>query len=203
MSTFGRLCTQSRAYDNCKPTLFSLWAELAYYSDAVECFWKLCIVPCSSLSENRINVKENPAFVRSTWSHRLWHLRTILIRFNNYNHRRTRRGVGGGGCPPGLKIFRANSVFRASASCSKILNDNKYFNTVKNSRATLFFRANASCSKILNDKKYIFSIVNSGDPLFFRASASCSKLLHVKCIQWKTSGQLCFSGQAQLLKNPE
>jgi len=29
----------------------------------------------------------------------------------------------------------------------------KYFNTVKNSMATLFFRASASCSKILNDKK--------------------------------------------------
>jgi len=39
-------------------------------------------------------------------------------------------GVRGGGsrgaaAPPGLKNFRANSVFRASASCSKILNDKK------------------------------------------------------------------------------
>ena len=67
-------------------------------------------------------------------------------------HRRTRRGVGGAAAPSGLKIFRANSVFRESATCSKIL----------------------------NDKKYIFSTVNSGHPLFFRASASCSKLLNVK-----------------------
>jgi len=62
--------------------------------------------------------------------------------------------------------------FRASASCSKILNVRSIFNAVKNFRATLFFRASASCSKILNDK--IFSI------------------------QWKIPGQLCFSGQAQV-----
>jgi len=30
-----------------------------------------------------------------------------------------------------VETFRANSVFRASASCSKILNDKKYLNTVK------------------------------------------------------------------------
>jgi len=48
----------------------------------------------------------------------------------------------------------------------------QYFNTVKNSRATLLFRARASCSKILNDKKYIFNTVkNSRATLFFRASA--------------------------------
>jgi len=31
--------------------------------------------------------------------------------------------------------------FRASTSCSKVLKDKKYFNTVKSFRATLFFRA--------------------------------------------------------------
>jgi len=46
-----------------------------------------------------------------------------------------------------VKKFRANSVFRASASCSKILKDKEYFNTVNNSEQTLFFRASASCSK--------------------------------------------------------
>jgi len=51
--------------------------------------------------------------------------------------------------------LRENSVFKARASCSKILNDKKYFNTVKNFRATLFFKASASCSNILNGKKYI------------------------------------------------
>jgi len=104
-----------------------------------------------------------------------------------------------------VKIFRATLFFTASASCWKILNDKKYFNTVKNSRATLFFMASASCSKIVNNvdfaKKFWIYSMNSGHPLFFRASASCSKLRNVKSmysIQWKTSGQLCFSGQAQV-----
>jgi len=40
--------------------------------------------------------------------------------------------AGEGLPPPGLKNFRANSVFRASGSCSKILNGKKYIvNTVK------------------------------------------------------------------------
>ena len=72
-----------------------------------------------------------------------------------FNHRRTKRGVGGASRPPVLKNFRSNSVFRASVSCSKILNDKKYFNTVKYFRETLLFRPSASCSKILNLKKYI------------------------------------------------
>jgi len=76
-----------------------------------------------------------------------------------------------------VKIFGADLFFKASASCSKILNDKIYFNTVKNPRATLFSRASAICSKIQNNKKYIFSNVNSGHPL--------------------------FSGPAQVDKNPE
>jgi len=52
-------------------------------------------------------------------------------------------GVRGGGsgaaaAPPGLKNFRANSVFRATASFSKTLNNKIYFSTVKNSGATVF-----------------------------------------------------------------
>jgi len=46
---------------------------------------------------------------------------------------------------PGHPLF-----FRASASCSKLLNVKSIFNTTLNSRATLFLRASASCSKILN-----------------------------------------------------
>jgi len=70
-------------------------------------------------------------------------------------------------------IFRATLFFRASASCSKILNYKKYFNTVKNSRATLFFRANTSCSK-LRIVKSIFNIVkNFRGNSVFRASESC------------------------------
>ena len=67
----------------------------------------------------------------------------------------------GGLPPPGLKIFKANSVFRTSTSCSKFLNNKKYFQTVKNFNATLFFSASASCSKILNDKKYIVNTVKN------------------------------------------
>ena len=84
-------------------------------------------------------------------------------------HRRTRR----------LKMFRANSVFSASASCSKILNDKKYLNTVKNSVTTPFSRGSATCWKILNDKKNIFNTVNSWHTLFCGASATYSKLLNV------------------------
>jgi len=90
-----------------------------------------------------------------------------------YRHRRTRREIGGEAAPPSLKIFRTNSVFQGKRySCSKILDDKKYCNTVKNSRATVF-QGNPKCSNILNDKKHIFITV-------------------------KIPGQLCFSGQAQV-----
>ena len=109
-----------------------------------------------------------------------------------HSHRRTKRG--GGGSPLGLKNSRAKSVFRASASCSKILNDKKYCNTVKNVMATLFFRASAICTKILNDEKYVFTTVNSGQTLFFKASASCSKILNDKKYIFNTvnSGHTLF-----------
>jgi len=48
--------------------------------------------------------------------------------------------------------------------------------------------------------------VNSGRPLFFRASASYSKILNSKkYIHYSENfqGTLCFSGQAQVVKNPE
>jgi len=54
---------------------------------------------------------------------------------------------GRGGRSSGLKNFRAKSVFRATASCSKILNNKIYFSAVRNSRATLFFRASAKLLK--------------------------------------------------------
>jgi len=56
----------------------------------------------------------------------------------------TSSGVRGGGAgvsaAPRLEKFRANSVFRASSSCSKILKDKKYLNTVKNFRANSCFQ---------------------------------------------------------------
>jgi len=66
----------------------------------------------------------------------------------------------------GLEKFRANSVFRVSSSCSKILKDKKYFNTVKNFRANYVFQGKRRWFKILNDKKCIFNTVNSGHALF-------------------------------------
>jgi len=50
------------------------------------------------------------------------------------------------------KIYIQYSEFRASASCSKILNVKTIFNTVKIFRANSVFRASVSCSKILKDK---------------------------------------------------
>ena len=122
----------------------------------------------------------------------------------NLEHRRTRReGRGGRPPPPGLKNFRANFVFRATASSSKILNNKIYFSTAKNSRATLFFRASGSCSKMLNNKKSTSDTVNSRHPLFFRASASYSKILNVKSIfnTVRNSRATLFSGQAQVTQN--
>jgi len=55
--------------------------------------------------------------------------------------------------PESKKYIQYSEKFQASISCSKILNDKKYFNTVKNFRSNLFLRASASCSKIPNDKK--------------------------------------------------
>jgi len=83
-----------------------------------------------------------------------------------------------------VKISRANSVFRASASCSKILKDIKYFNAMnlKNFKANSVFQGKHKLFKILNDKKYIFNTVISRQSLFFRASTSCSKILNVKSI---------------------
>ena len=56
---------------------------------------------------------------------------------HGHAHRRTRRGAGGRQLP-GLKIFRANYVFRASASCSKIVNDENISIQWKFSGQTLF-----------------------------------------------------------------
>ena len=98
----------------------------------------------------------------------------------SYRQWRTR---GRGRRPPlRFEKFRANSVFRPSSSCPKILKDKKYFNTVKNIRANSVFQGKRRLFKIVNDKKYIFNTVNSGHTLFFRASKRFSKILNVKTI---------------------
>ena len=131
--------------------------------------------------------------------------------------------VRGGGWPsPRLEKFRANSVFRASSSCSKILKNMKNiskqwkisgqilffrasayyskfwrikntFNTV-NSGHTLLFSARKSCSNILNVKSILNTAKNWMTNFVFRASASSSKILKDKNIskQWKIAGQTLF-----------
>jgi len=68
-----------------------------------------------------------------------------------------------------VKIFRANFVFQGKRKLYKSLNDKKYiFNTV-NSGHALFFRASASCSKVLKDKKYFNTVKSFRATLLFRA----------------------------------
>jgi len=77
--------------------------------------------------------------------------------------------------------FWANSVFRASAACSKILEEKHISIQWKISGQTVF-QGKRKLFKILNDKKYVFNTVNSGHTLFFRASAGCSKILIIRSI---------------------
>jgi len=101
-----------------------------------------------------------------------------------------------------VKTFRANSVSMGKRKLFKILNDKNYiFNTAK-SVHTLFFRASTSCSKILNDEKYIqHSETFQGTLCFSGQAQSCSKILwmiKIYSMQWNVSGQTLFSGQAQV-----
>ena len=89
---------------------------------------------------------------------------------------------GGGAAALRLEEFQGKLCFQGKRKLPKILNDKKYFNTVKNFRASLIFRASASCSKILNNKKYIFNTVNSGHTVFqgkckFFKNPECKKYI--------------------------
>jgi len=117
-----------------------------------------------------------------------------LIVTGSCHHRRTRRWAA----DPGFEKFQGKRNLLKNTECKNILN------TVKIFKATLFLRASATCSKILNDKRYIFITVNSGPTLLFRASATSSKTLDgKKHIQYSENfqGKLCFSGQAQVAQN--
>ena len=92
--------------------------------------------------------------------------------------------------PAGLKNISANSVFRASTTCSKIVNDKKYLNTVKNSRATLV----QGKRKLLKNPecKGIFNTVNSGQLCFSGQAQVAQKSWMIKnifSIQWTIPGQ--------------
>jgi len=73
----------------------------------------------------------------------------------NINTSPARAGGRGGQPPPGLKNFRRNSVFRASASCSKSWMIKKCFHTVKNFRAHSVFQSKRKLLKNPECKKYI------------------------------------------------
>jgi len=113
-----------------------------------------------------------------------------------------RSGGSVGRPPPGLEKFHGKLCFQGKR---KLLKNPEWqkMRIQYSEKATLFFRASASCSKILNNKKYVFRTVNSGYPLFFRASASCSKILNgQRYIQYSENFQrkLCFQGKRKLLK---
>jgi len=76
----------------------------------------------------------------------------------------------------------------------------KYLNTVKNSRATLFFRASDSCSKILNVKTIFNTVKIFRANSVFQGKRKLLKNPECKSIfnKVKISGQLCFSGQARV-----
>jgi len=98
-----------------------------------------------------------------------------------------------------LKICRANSVFRASASCSKTLNDKKIFQYSEKFNDNSVFQGKRKLLKNPECKKYIFSTVNSRHPLFFRANAKLLKnpkrKKYIQDIE-KIQGNSVFSGQA-------
>jgi len=56
-----------------------------------------------------------------------------------------------------VKKFRGN-CFQGKRKLLKILNVKSMFSTVRNFRATLFFTASASCSKIVNGEKFFNTV---------------------------------------------
>jgi len=76
-----------------------------------------------------------------------------------------------------VKNSRADSVFQGKRRLFKFLNDKKYIFNKVNSGHTLFFRASTSCSKILNVKTIFNTVKNVRENSVFRANASYSKIL--------------------------
>ena len=74
-------------------------------------------------------------------------------------------------------------------------------------RANSVFRASASCSKILNDRKYIFNTVKISGRLCSLGQVQVAQkpwmIKNVCSIQWKLQGNSVSQGKRKLLKNPE
>ena len=90
------------------------------------------------------------------------------------------------------EIFQKNSVFRASASSSKIVISMQW----KFSGQALFFRASASCSKFwmiwniyIQYSEFRVHSVFQGNP---QVAQKSWKIKNISS-EWKVSGQLCFS----------
>jgi len=78
------------------------------------------------------------------------------------------------------------------------------FNTVKIFRTTLFFRASASCSKILNDKKYVFNTVKKfRDRCLFQGKRKLLENLESKSVPTTVKIFRANSVKRKLLKNPQ
>jgi len=110
-------------------------------------------------------------------------------------------GVRGGGsaAPPGLKNFRANSFFRANATCSKILNDKKIFKYSEK------FQGN-SCSGQAQVAQKSWIIKNTYSVQWIQVkrkllkNPECKK--YIQCSE-NFLGNSVFQGKRYLLKNPE
>jgi len=77
---------------------------------------------------------------------------------------------------------------------------------VKNFRHTLFFRASTSCSKILNVKSIFNTVENVMAYSVFQGKSKLHK--NPECIKYiqyseKVQGKLSFQVKCKLLKNPE
>ena len=110
----------------------------------------------------------------------------------------------GGAAVPRLDKFRANAVFRASSSCSKILKDKKYFNTAKSFRADSVFQGKCRLFKILNDTKLRIQYSEFKAHSVFQGKHKLLK--HPECKKYikyskKFHDKLCFQGKRKFLKN--
>ena len=83
--------------------------------------------------------------------------------------------------------------FRASASCSKLLNDKNYIQYSEQFLGNSVFQGKRRCSKILDSKKYIQYGEKFQGNSVFRSSASCYQ-------RWSNSGFL-LSDPILFLKN--
>jgi len=88
--------------------------------------------------------------------------------------------------------------FRASTSCSKILNVKVIFNTVQNVRAHAVFQGKRNLLKNLECKNFRALCFQGKRKLL--KNPECKKYIqHSETFQ----GTLCFQGKRKLLKNPE